>query len=76
MIPATYKEYTLGKSFRADLVVEKKVIVEIKSIQQIPPAHYKVLLTYLKLSELKLGLMLNFNVELMKDGIKRMVNGL
>ena len=76
IIPAMYKEYALGKSFRADLVVEEKVIVEIKSIQQIPPTHYKVLLTYLKLSELKLGLMLNFNVELMKDGIKRMVNGL
>jgi len=76
MVPAMYKGYALGKSFRADLVVERKVIVEIKSIEKIPPTYYKVLLTYLRLSELKLGLMLNFNVELMKDGIKRMVNGL
>jgi len=76
VVHATFKGHQLGKSFRADLVVEHKVIAELKSVETVPPVHYRTLLTYIRLSELKLGLMLNFNVELMKDGIRRVVNGL
>jgi len=56
--------------------VEDKVIVEIKSIEAIAPVQYKQVLTYLKVAEMRLGLLINFNVELIKDGIKRVVNGL
>ena len=62
--------------FRADLIVENKVIVELKSVQKIEPVHLKQLLTYLKVSELKLGLLINFNEVLIKNGIKRIVNNL
>jgi GxxExxY protein len=62
--------------FRADLIVENKVIVEIKSVEAIVPVHKKQLLTYLRLTEKKLGLLINFNVELIKNGISRVVNGL
>jgi len=75
-LPAVYKGYVLDKSFRVDLLVERKVIAELKSVEEVPRKHYKILLNYLQLSDLKLGLMLNFNVELMKDGVKRVVNGL
>jgi GxxExxY protein len=59
-----------------DLVVEHKVIIELKSVQELLPVHFKQLLTYLKLSELKLGLLINFNENLIKDGVKRVVNNL
>lgn len=59
-----------------DIVVEKLVIVELKAIEQIIPIHQAQLLTYLKLSNLKLGLLINFNVPILKDGIKRLVNNL
>ena len=62
--------------FRSDIIVENKVIVEIKSIEAVAPVHHKVLLTYLRLTNLKLGLLVNFNVELIKDGITRIVNNL
>jgi GxxExxY protein len=62
--------------FRADLIVEGKVIVEIKSIDAIAPVHRKQLLTYLRLTDERLGLLINFNVELIKDGITRVVNNL
>jgi GxxExxY protein len=62
--------------FRADLIVEGKVIVEIKSIDAIAPVHRKQLLTYLRLTDQRLGLLINFNVELIKDGITRVVNNL
>jgi GxxExxY protein len=61
--------------FRADLIVEDAVIVEIKSIDVISPVHKKVLLTYLRLTDKRVGLLLNFNVNLIKDGITRIVNG-
>lgn len=61
-------------AFRADLIVESKVLVELKAVDVIPPAHYKKLLTYLKLTKLKVGLMINFNQVLLKNGIKRMDN--
>ena len=62
--------------FRADLIVENKVVVEIKSIETIAPVHKKQLLTYLKLTDKRLGLLINFNVDLIKNGIVRVVNGL
>ena len=62
--------------FRADLIVENKVIIELKSIEAIAPVHKKQLLTYLKIANLKLGLLINFNEALIKDGIHRIVNNL
>ena len=75
-VPAKYKGRVMDVSFRADLIVERKVLVELKSVEKVSPTHYKTLLNYLRLAEKKLGLMLNFNEEVMKNGIKRMVNGL
>jgi GxxExxY protein len=66
----------LGDGFRADLIVEGLVIVEVKSLESVPPVAYKVLLTYLRLSNLRLGLLMNFGSEYMKDGIQRVVNRL
>lgn len=63
-------------AFRLDLVVEDKVIVELKSVETIQPVHQKQLLTYLKLSGLRLGLLVNFGAARIKDGIQRVVNGL
>ncbi len=60
--------------FRADIIVEDKVIVEIKSVEALAPVHHKQLLTYLKLTDKKVGLLVNFNVNLVKDGIVRIVN--
>ena len=62
--------------FRADLIVDDKVLIEVKSIEALAPVHYKQVLTYLKLSNLKLGLLINFNVALIKDGIQRIANKL
>ena len=62
--------------FRTDLIVEHKVIVEIKSVESIAPVHQKQVLTYLRLTEIKLGLLVNFNEALVKDGIQRIVNNL
>jgi GxxExxY protein len=75
-VPVIWRELTLEHGFRADLIVENKVIIEIKSIETLAPVHYKQLLTYLKLTKLKLGLLINFNEALIKNGIKRIVNGL
>ncbi len=62
--------------FRADIIIEDKLIVELKSSEGVDPVHYKRLLTYLCITNMKLGLMVNFNVELIKYGIKRVVNNL
>lgn len=75
-IPVVYEDVKLEVGFRADLIVENKVVVEIKSIEAIAPVHSKILLTYLRLTEKKLGLLINFNVNLIKDGIKRVVDNL
>jgi GxxExxY protein len=75
-IPVYYNELILEIGFRADIIVENKVIIELKSIECIAPVHKKQLLTYLKLTGLKLGLLINFNVALIKDGIIRIVNNL
>jgi len=71
-----YKQMTFDAAFRADLLLEEKVIVELKSVEQITEAHKKQLQTYLRLSGCKLGLLLNFGEALMKRGILRVVNGL
>jgi len=71
-----YDDITFDEGYRADLIVEEKVIVELKSIESLAPVHYKQLLTYLRLSDLHLGLLINFNEALIKDGIHRIVNGL
>jgi GxxExxY protein len=70
-----FKGIEFDEGFRADLVVEDKVIVEIKSVETASRAHKKQVLTYLKLSGLKLGYLLNFGEALMKDGITRLLNG-
>jgi GxxExxY protein len=75
-IPMIYEDINLDLGFRADLIVNGKVIVEIKSIEALAPVHYKQLLTYLRLMDKRLGLLINFNVDLVKDGIKRVVNRL
>ena len=75
-IPVTYDDIKMDLGFRADLIVGNKVILELKSVENILPVHKKQLLTYLKLTNLKLGLLINFNVALMKDGITRIVNNL
>jgi len=75
-IPIIWNEQKLDIAFRADLIVDDKVIIEIKSVEMISPVHYKQLLTYLKISHLKLGLLINFGEEYIKDGIKRVVNKL
>ena len=71
-----FRSIHLEAGFRADLIVENKVIVEIKSVEAIAPVHKKQLLTYLRLANKRLGILINFDVELIKDGISRVVNGL
>ncbi len=75
-LPVVYESIQLDVGFRADIVVENKLIIEIKSVEALAPVHSKQLLTYLRLSHIKLGLLINFNVVLIKDGIHRIVNGL
>ncbi len=75
-LPVYYEGVKLELGFRIDLLVADKVIVEIKSIDALAPVHGKQLATYLRLTDLRLGLLLNFNVELMKNGIQRVVNRL
>ena len=75
-IPVIYEDVRMDLGFRADLIVEGKVVVEIKSVEAIAPVHKKQLLTYLRLTDKRLGLLINFNVELIKNGISRVVNGL
>ncbi len=75
-IPVIYNEIKLEIGFRADIIVENRVIIEIKSVEYLADVHYKQLLTYLKITGLKLGLLINFNEALLKDGIKRIVNNL
>lgn len=74
-VPIEYDGMRFEEGFRADIIVEGKVILELKSVEQLGKVHHKQLFTYLKLKELKLGYLLNFGASLMKDGIKRMING-
>ncbi|VVB87108.1 PD-(D/E)XK nuclease superfamily protein [uncultured archaeon] len=75
-LPVVYKGNQLDCGYRIDMIVDKKVILELKSVSEVQPIHKAQLLTYMKLSGLKLGLLLNFNVMLMKDGIERFAKGL
>jgi GxxExxY protein len=75
-IPLIWNEVHLDIGFRSDLIVENKVIIEIKSVEQIANVHPKQLLTYLKITKLKLGLLINFNENLIRNGITRIVNNL
>ena len=75
-IPILYRGLEFEIGFRADIIVKDKVILEIKSVEAIHPVHKKQLLTYLRLTNRRRGLLINFNVNLIKDGISRVVNGL
>src|SRR5947209_4080433 len=75
-IPVVYENLRIDAGFRADMIVEDKVIVEVKSVELLAPVHKKQLLTYLRLADKRLGLLINFQVALIKDGITRIVNGL
>ncbi len=74
--PFIYKNLKMETGFRIDLVVEDKVIIEIKCVEKINDVHLAQTLTYLKLSDIKLGLLINFRTAILKDGIKRIVNNL
>jgi GxxExxY protein len=75
-IPVRYKEIKHDVGFRADILVEDKLIIEIKSVENLAPVHYAQTLTYLKLSGKKLALLINFNNVILKNGIHRIVNNL
>ena len=75
-IPLVHEDIRMEIGFRADIILDDKVIIEFKSIEALTDLHYKQVLTYLKLTDLKLGLLVNFNVLLLKDGIKRIANNL
>ena len=75
-LPVYYETLKLEIGYRVDLIVGDKVIIEIKSVEALAPIHKSQLLTYLRLSDLRLGLLINFNVERIKDGIRRVVNNL
>jgi iron complex transport system substrate-binding protein len=75
-VPIVWDGLAFDEGFRADLIVNGKVIVELKSVERLAPAHAKQLLTYLRLMDKRLGLLVNFGAALIKDGIKRVVNGL
>ncbi len=75
-VPLVHEAVKLDIGFRADIIIDNKVVVELKSIEALAPVHYKQVLTYLKLTNCKLGLLINFNVALIKEGIHRIVNKL
>jgi len=75
-IPVIYESIKMDVGFRADIIVENKVIIELKSVETLLPVHKKQLLTYLKLTDMKLGLLINFNEALLKNGIVRIANNL
>ena len=73
-MPFIYKGNKLEVGYRVDLIVDDKILLEIKSVDNLNPVHFAQTLTYLKISQIKLGLLINFNVKLLKDGIHRIVN--
>ncbi|MCX7386804.1 MAG: GxxExxY protein [Planctomycetota bacterium] len=75
-VPVIYDDLDFEEGFRADLIVEDRVIIELKSVENILPVHKKQLLTYLRLKDCRLGLLINFGEALIKDGISRIANGL
>ena len=74
-LPLVYEDVKLDAGYRIDIIVEDKFIVEIKSVEELNDVHLAQLLTYLRLSNCKLGLLINFNVSLLKNGVKRVING-
>jgi len=74
-MPLVYEEVKLDCGYRIDLVVENKLVVEVKSVDALHPIHLAQTLTYLRLGDYRLGLLINFNVELLKEGIRRVING-
>jgi GxxExxY protein len=72
-VPLVYKDVKLECGYRVDLLVENRVVVELKSIESLAPIHEAIILTYLRLSGRRLGLLINFNVDVLKDGIKRYI---
>jgi len=75
-LPVIYRDVRVDCGYRIDLFVEKQVIVELKAVEKLEPIHKAQLLSYLKLSDCKVGLLINFNVKILKDGIHRIVNDL
>ena len=75
-LPISYKDKNFEQGFRIDLIVEEQIIVELKSVDSLSDVYLAQVLTYLKLSDIKVGYLINFNVPLLKDGIKRVVNNL
>ncbi len=75
-IPLIHEEIKLETAFKADFIIDNKVIIELKSVESLAPVHYKQVQTYLKLTDLRLGLLINFNEALIKDGIHRIANKL
>jgi GxxExxY protein len=76
VVPLRYKSLTLQQSYRLDLLVDDCLIVEVKAVDRLVPIHEAQLLTYLRLMDKRLGLLMNFNVDVMRNGIKRLANGL
>lgn len=74
-IPVIYENIKFDKGFRADIVINNKVLLELKSVKKLEDIHFKQTLTYLKLTGIKLGLVINFNEVLLKNGLKRIING-
>ncbi len=75
-LPIVYKALTLEHGYRIDLLVENKVVIELKTVEALTDVHTAQVLTYIKLGDYKLGLLINFNTKLLKDGLKRYVNNL
>ena len=75
-VPVAWESVCLDVGFRADVIVEGKLLVELKSVEELNPVHKKQVLTYLRMTDMKLGLLMNFGEELFKDGVSRIVNGL
>ncbi|MCD6298365.1 MAG: GxxExxY protein [Deltaproteobacteria bacterium] len=75
-VAVVYDNIKFDEGFRADLIAEDKIIAELKSVESVIPVHKKQLLTYLRLADKRLGLLINFGAELIRDGISRVVNGL
>ena len=75
VIPIIYRGVTLAEGYRADLIVEDSLLIEVKSVERLMPVHGKQLLTYLKLAEQPVGLLMNFGAATFKEGLKRVVNG-
>jgi len=75
-VPIRYKELDVPNAYRLDMLIEDELVVELKAVEKIEPVHVAQMLTYLKVNGLRLGLLLNFNTEVMKKGIKRVVNNL